>query len=114
LVDDAVLITKRIAEMIGEINCVSDIFIANDFLSGLNMVKDVNPDLVLLDIHLPDKSGIDLLEIIKKDHESIKVIMVTNKVSPYYKELCIDKGAHHFIDKSKEFEMIPSIIETYC
>ena len=39
--------------------------------------------------------------------------MVTNKVSEYYKDMCMQKGADHFIDKSKEFENIPTILNKY-
>jgi DNA-binding NarL/FixJ family response regulator len=113
-VDDAVLITKRISEMIRELTCVSEVFISHDCTSALINVEEQNPDMVLLDIHLPDKSGIELLEQILSNYPQIKVIMVTNKASQYYRELCLGLGAHHFVDKSKEFEMIPSIIETYC
>jgi DNA-binding NarL/FixJ family response regulator len=100
--------------MIRELDCVSDIFISHDCFSALKIVEEQNPDMILLDIHLPDKSGIELLEQILISFPQIKIIMVTNKASQYYRELCLGLGAHHFIDKSKEFEMIPSIIETYC
>jgi DNA-binding NarL/FixJ family response regulator len=100
--------------MIREVSCVSDIFIVHDSNSALKTLEDIHPDMVLLDIHLPDKSGIEILEHIVKNYPHIKVIMVTNKASQYYRGLCMNMGAHYFIDKSKEFEMIPSIIETYC
>jgi DNA-binding NarL/FixJ family response regulator len=100
--------------MIRELNCVSDILVAHDCFSALENLTEQIPDMVLLDIHLPDKSGIELLEQIVSNYPQIKVIMVSNKASQYYRELCLGLGAHHFIDKSKEFEMIPSIIETYC
>jgi DNA-binding NarL/FixJ family response regulator len=113
LVDDAVLITERIAEMLRELKFVKDIFVAHNFESGVEATVRNKPDIILLDIHLPGKSGIELLEIVKKDFPTIKVLMVTNKVSEYYKEMCIEKGADHFIDKSKEFENIPTILNKY-
>ncbi len=113
MVDDAVLITKRIAEMLKELKFVEDIFVAHNFESSIKAISTFRPDFILLDIHLPDKSGIELLEIVKKDFPDIKVLMVTNKVSEYYKEMCMQKGADYFIDKSKEFENIPTILNTY-
>ena len=100
--------------MIRELDCVSEISISHDCVSALKNMQAHNPDMILLDIHLPDGSGIELLEQIVSTYPTIKIIMVTNKASQYYRELCLGLGAHHFIDKSKEFEMIPSIIETYC
>jgi DNA-binding NarL/FixJ family response regulator len=100
--------------MIREVSCVSDIFIAHEGDTALKNIQTLQLDMVLLDIHLPDKSGIEILEYIVNNYPHIKVIMVTNKASQYYRGLCMDIGAHYFIDKSKEFEKIPSIIETYC
>jgi DNA-binding response OmpR family regulator len=100
--------------MIRELDCVLEVFIAHDCSNALKIVEEHKPDMILLDIHLPDKSGIELLEEIRSSYPLIKIIMVTNKASQYYRELCLGLGAHHFIDKSKEFEMISSIIETYC
>jgi response regulator of citrate/malate metabolism len=114
LVDDAMLITKRLSEMIGEVEAVSDIFVSSNYENAVNIVEANKPDLVLLDIHLPDKSGIELLGYLRTNHPDLIVIMVTNKASQYYRDLCQQEGAHHFIDKSKEFEKIPDILRTYC
>lgn len=99
--------------MLNELMFVNEILVAHSFEKGKQLVLNVQPDIILLDIHLPDKSGIDLLKIVKTDFSTIKVLMVTNKVSPYYKELCMDLGADYFIDKSKEFENIPQILDKY-
>jgi DNA-binding NarL/FixJ family response regulator len=114
LVDDAILITKRIAEMLNDIEGIADILISNSYASALENLTTNEIDIVLLDIHLPEQSGIELLELIRREYDNIKVLMVTNKVSQYYKDLCTEKGAHHFIDKSKEFETIPVIVQAYC
>ncbi len=112
--DDAVLITKRLSEMIGEVPAVSGIFVAHNYADGLEAVDNHKPDLILLDIHLPDKSGIELLEYLRQNNPNIKILMVTNKASQYYRDLCMSLGCHHFIDKSKEFEMIADIVQSYC
>jgi DNA-binding NarL/FixJ family response regulator len=111
LVDDALIITKRISDMLQEIEIVGEIFVASTFLHATEIVEEKTPDLVLLDIHLSDKSGIELLTLLHTDYPAIKVIMVSNKASEYYRELCATMGANSFIDKSKEFEMIPSVID---
>jgi DNA-binding NarL/FixJ family response regulator len=114
LVDDAILITKRIAEMLNDIEGIADILISNSYASAIENLTTNEIGIVLLDIHLPEQSGIELLELVRRDYDNIKVLMVTNKVSQYYKDLCKEKGAHHFIDKSKEFETIPAIVQAYC
>jgi DNA-binding NarL/FixJ family response regulator len=66
--------------------------------------------MVLLDINLPDKSGIELLRKIKKEYKKMKVFMITNQANDYYKEICKKLGADHFFDKSKDFNLIPDLI----
>ena len=100
--------------MVSEVSSVSEIIIAHDYATAVNAILQHSPNVVLLDIHLPDKSGLDLLEFITANYPLISVIMITNKVAQYYKEMCLHKGAKHFIDKSKDFETIPTIVASYC
>ncbi len=74
------------------------------------MLSEKETDIVLLDIQLPGKNGIDLLKFIVKDHPAVKVVMLTNLVSDYYQKLCRKIGAVHFMDKSKDFESIPRVV----
>jgi response regulator of citrate/malate metabolism len=114
LVDDAVLITKRIAEIIEEVSCVEKVIVANNFDEAVAAINNNTFDLVLLDIHLPGKTGIDLLDYLSDKKIPANIAMVTNKVSQYYKDLCFEKGAKHFLDKSREFENIAPLVESYC
>ena len=54
-----------------------EIFVADGGKSGLNKLKEVNPDVVLCDIKMPDMSGLEVLDKIKEFDESIQVIMIT-------------------------------------
>ena len=65
----------------------------------------------MLDIQLPGKNGIELLSFVKSRYPQIKIIIVTNRASDYYRDLCNEMGANSFIDKSTEFEKIPELIE---
>ena len=54
---------------------------SSDGISGLDMVRQRKPDLVLLDIMLPELDGLDICQSLKKDSatNSIPIIMVTAK-----------------------------------
>ncbi|MEN8191774.1 MAG: sigma-54 dependent transcriptional regulator [Bacteroidota bacterium] len=54
-----------------------DIYIADGGVSGLTKVKDVDPDVVLCDIKMPDMNGLDVLDKIKEHNSGIQVIMIT-------------------------------------
>ena len=59
-------------------------------------MKEQQPDLILLDIMLPDEDGVSIL---KKLTENIPVIMMTAKSSEYDKVLGLDSGADDYITK---------------
>jgi len=54
-----------------------DIDTADNGKAGLELVKEFQPDLVLLDIRLPQMNGMDVLKKIKEKHKDLLVIMIT-------------------------------------
>ena len=112
LVDDSPLITERVIDMLRILPTVENILTASNYQEALAILEEKEPTTVLLDIQLPGKSGIELLKFIVKNYPGIKVMMLTNQASEYYKNLCKKTGAVHFIDKSKEFDLIPGIISS--
>ncbi len=96
--------------MVEELSCVSEIFIAENFIDSIELVKKTTPDVALLDIHLQEESGIDLLKYLRTNYPAMRVIMVTNKATEYNRTLCENLGSHGFVDKTEEFENIPNII----
>ncbi|MCP9750398.1 response regulator [Ferruginibacter sp. HRS2-29] len=113
IVDNALLVVSRVSEIISELDCVMSVSVATTYEEAVKKISLLQPDIVLLDIYLKDKSGLELLEFIKRSHPSIKAIMLTNQSSDNYKNLCEKIGSDHFIDKSSEFENITGIIESY-
>lgn len=89
---------------------IQKIFTAVDYTEAVEILNEQKTDIVLLDIHLPGKNGIELLKFIVKNYPETKVIMLSNLVSEYYQRLCRKTGAAGFIDKSKEFDLIPKAI----
>jgi DNA-binding NarL/FixJ family response regulator len=59
---------------------------------------------------LPGKSGIDLLKFIVKEYPNVKVIMFSNLLDENYIKVCRKIGAKYFIDKSRDFDLIPAML----
>ncbi len=53
------------------------VYTANTGTDGLNKFVETNPDVVILDIRLPDISGFMVLEDLREENENVKVIMIT-------------------------------------
>ncbi|HRD58516.1 MAG TPA: response regulator [Ferruginibacter sp.] len=113
IVDDSDVVIERLYGIVSEMKFVSPVLISNTFQQAVELINLQQPNIVLFDLHLNGKSGIDLLSFIKSNYPSIKTLVVTNRVSDYYKELCKEKGADGFVDKSTEFEKIPFLIEDF-
>jgi DNA-binding NarL/FixJ family response regulator len=110
LVDDSPLITERVIDMLRILPTVKNILTASSYQEAIDVLAEKKTTTVLLDIQLQEKSGLELLKYIVKNYPGIKVLMLTNLSSKYYKQLCKRIGATHFIDKSKEFDLIPGIV----
>jgi DNA-binding NarL/FixJ family response regulator len=73
-------------------------------------VQRLKPDTVILDIRLPDQSGIELLKTFKEPYPEMTVIMLTNLDDARYRKQCRHLGADHFLNKTIEFEKIVETI----
>lgn len=66
---------------------------------GLARFRDLEPDIVILDLKMPDMSGLDVLAEIKKHDPSIEVIMVTGHGSGQAGRDALKEGAFDYIMK---------------
>ena len=110
IVDNSLLIIDRLMGMLKEVASVTKIFTATNFNEAVDILKINKTDIVLLDIQLPGENGIKVLKYIVKTYPGTKVVMLSNLVSKYYQQLCKKEGAVNFIDKSKDFDLIPEIV----
>jgi len=73
-------------------------------LDGLSAVRQHRPDLILLDMQLPDISGLELLRHLKNDDDvaDIPVIVVSADATPAHREQALTLGAKHYVTKPLE------------
>ncbi|MDR2884766.1 MAG: response regulator transcription factor [Deferribacteraceae bacterium] len=74
---------------------------ANSGVEGLDLFRSKSPDLVILDIGLPDVNGQQLCRIIRAESR-VPIIMLSAKDSVSDKVLCLDYGADDYITKPFE------------
>ena len=79
-------------------------------LEGLELFHAEQPDIVLLDIHLPDISGLNVLESIKKESSNTIVIMVTAFGDIQTAVKTIKFGAYDFVEKPFNMEKLKILI----
>jgi two-component system response regulator DevR len=106
IVDDSQVMRERLTESVADIAGVKIAGQSGDPLEALDGIQKSHPDVVILDIRLPQKSGIDVLKDIKENPSAPIVIMVTNYPYHQYRQACMAAGADYFFSKIDEFEMI--------
>jgi DNA-binding NarL/FixJ family response regulator len=114
IVDDSMLIIERMIPLLEEIENISFVVHAGNYKEGLEVLSRLTPDMVLLDINLPDKSGIELLRVIHERHLEIAVLMISNNADQYYRNICKKLGAQYFLDKSTDIDLLPSVLSNAC
>ncbi|MDP4149725.1 MAG: response regulator transcription factor [Bacteroidota bacterium] len=110
IVDDSPLIIERIEALLEDSASIRDIRSACSYPEAIKLLGEKEPDIVLLDIHLNERNGIDLLRYLRDAHPSTTVIMLSNQATAHYRSLCKALGAAHFIDKSTEFDDLPDLL----
>jgi DNA-binding NarL/FixJ family response regulator len=114
IVDDSPIIVERLYRMMEELEQISVIGNAHNISDSLIAIESLQPDAVILDIHLaenaPETNGIDLLRILRDDYPSMRILMLTNLSGKEYRNKCMELGANYFLDKTNDFHKIQEIL----
>lgn len=116
LVEDNPMIQFAVKAMLKELGCNFDV--APDGYNAIGLVvlnTKKQYDLVLMDIDLPDISGIDAARIIRslENAKNIPIVAMTSHTEPDYIERCYAVGMAGFYNKPKDSHDIRKIIQTH-
>jgi DNA-binding NarL/FixJ family response regulator len=100
IVDDSILLQTRLSNALRRVDENMSISGAGNCKEAIDLFSHFNPDTVILDIALPDGSGINLLQRFKKEAPAVHVIMLTNYPTDEFIKNCMELGADYFFDKS--------------
>ncbi|MDP3223858.1 MAG: ATP-binding protein, partial [Rubrivivax sp.] len=83
-------------------------------LDGLAAIRRDRPDLILLDMHLPDISGLELLRHLKQDDSvaDIPVIVVSADATPGHMEQALTLGAQHYVTKPLDVAAFLTLVDS--
>jgi DNA-binding NarL/FixJ family response regulator len=110
LADDHRLILAGIRRALEE---VDDIEVVGEAESGsqvLPLIHQTSPDLVLLDLRLPDMTGLACLDAIKKRYPEVKVVVLSAFSDPEHIQASFQRGATAYIVKSVSPVDLPSAL----
>ena len=110
IADDSDAVRERLHELVSDVEDVTVIGEASDGGQALEGIEDFRPDVVILDIRMPQTNGFDVLERLQ-GRGSPTVIVLTAFAYRQYREKCLETGASYFFDKATEFERIADVLE---
>lgn len=110
VVDDSASVRQRLIDLLAESESIRTVGQAGDAVTALGEIQTLSPDVVVLDIQLPGKSGLWLLGELKRWRPEIVVIIMTNYDYPQYRKQSIKSGADYFFNKAREFESILGVL----
>lgn len=112
IADDHVLYRAGVKTALSTKKDVKVIAEADNGMHLLNMLKMIQPDVILLDIQMPVMDGIGALPEIKKNWPHIKVIMLTMMDDHSMITKLMELGANSYLSKTSDSEIIYEAIKT--
>lgn len=100
IVDDSAFMRKIISDMLRDINEITIVGTARNGKDALELIPQLRPDVVSLDVEMPILNGLKTLEIIKEKYD-IPVIMLSSNTNSEVTIEALEKGAFDFIEKPK-------------
>ena len=110
VVDDSVFARKNIAKMVEQFGGQ----IAGEAGDGLTAITEydrVKPDMVLMDITMPQMEGIEAAERIVRQHPEARIVMVSSVGYQENVVAALQKGARHFVQKPVKPEVLYEVIK---
>lgn len=112
IADDHVMIRegiKQLLELDGDFQVVGE---ASDGYECLSVLKEVKPEVLLLDINMPNLNGLQTLERIKKEKINVKILMLTIHNEIEYLEKAKNLGVDGYVLKDSESSILKKAICT--
>lgn len=102
LVDDQTMIRAGFRSLLGKDERFKVLGDCGDPRKAIEIIGELRPDVVLLDISMPGLSGIDAIPMIRKVHPKAKVVMLTHHEGESIVEQALRAGADGYLSKDSE------------
>ena len=109
LVEDSRVLAERMRETLAALENVIVVASVTDESAAVAAVRDHEVDVIVLDLQLKEGTGFGVMERLGKSRPT--VIVFTNYVLPEYQRLASLLGVEYFLNKSRDYERLPEIIQ---
>ena len=99
IVDDHAIVREGLKQILAEVDDIEVGGEADCSSRAVQMARQEAWDMVLMDISMPDRSGLETLELLKKEHPGIKVLMLSMHRETQYAVRALKTGAAGYLNK---------------
>jgi two-component system response regulator NreC len=110
--DDHTLFVEGIKAMLRNESSLEIIGEARDGRQGVELVKQLNPDVLLMDVSMPDMNGFDATRRVREFDDSVKILILTMHDEEELVARCLEAGASGYIIKDAPASQLLYAIET--
>jgi len=110
LVEDSPVICGLIMEIINEVPGVTVSESVESERDAIEAVARLDVDVVILDLQLRKGTGFGVLRALRDMAKKPVVVVLTNFALQSYRETALALGARDFLDKSRDYDRLPSIL----
>ena len=111
VVEDSALVRLRLRALLSEIPEVAILAETGTAEEAIRLLPDWSADVVILDVRLPDSSGLEVLRSAKALPHPPRVVVLTQYGYDGLRERCLAEGADRFLEKSTEFYRLPEVLD---
>ena len=112
IVEDQRMLRSALSALLALEDDIDVVGSAGDGLEGIELTRELKPDIVIADIEMPKKTGLELADWIKKKKLATRVIIVTTFARAGYLRRALDAGVSGYLLKDSPGDILPNAIRT--
>ncbi len=112
IADHSPIVRERLINLLADLKGVEVAGQAERPAEAKDLAERLKPDVAILDLQIFISREADVVFGIKNIDPVPKVIILANEPYPEIRNLCLDRGADYFFDKSAEFQKMVSLLRS--
>ncbi len=112
IVEDQRMLRTALSALLALEDDIEVVGSAGDGLEGIELTRELKPDVVIADIEMPKKTGLELADWIGQQKLSTRVIIVTTFARSGYLRRALDAGVSGYLLKDSPGDVLPNAIRT--
>ncbi len=114
LADDHAVVRQGIRQFLETSDSIAVIAEASDGLEAMQLIREHQPEVAVLDIQMPGQSGIDVTRAIRAERLPVGVLILTAFDDPPYVKAALQAGANGYVLKTAEAAEIVKAVQSVC